>query len=112
MSKRALRRHHRERMIAHARTITRRWHGSYEPEQMKCVPGTGYSLASQGIDHTLADSRAVKYHNNLKLCSKAHHGCGNRRHGGFEEPLTRQELLNEFDFQEQTGEITKLRLED
>ena len=83
-------------MIAKARHVTRRWHQSYDHDwhDPLSVP-----------DHTLADSRAVKYHNNLKLCSKAYHGCGNRRHGGYEQPLTRQELLCELNLREQLKEV-------
>lgn len=92
MSQRAFRRHHRERMIAHARRITRRWHNSYEQS---------WNGPLSQPDHTKADEVAVRYHNHLKVCSAACHGCGNRRHGGYNHPYTRQELIAELSFLEE-----------
>ena len=79
MSKRALRRHHRVRMIKRARHVTRRWHSTYEPDQTKWVRGEGRVLVPQGIDHSYADEVAARIADYLKICSCEHCGCGNPR---------------------------------
>jgi len=83
-------------MIAKARTVTRRWHSSYDQDwndPLTCP------------DHTLADSRAVKYHDHLKVCSKLYHGCGNPRRGGWYSPLTIPEQQAEAELQEELDEL-------
>lgn len=82
-------------MIAHARTITRRWYSSYEQD-----PSDPLSTP----DHTSADATAVRYHNHLKACSRASHGCGNHRHGGYNDPLTWKEQVAAFSAQEEIAE--------
>lgn len=91
-------------MIAKARTVTRRWHGSYEPDQTTWE-GRERVLAPQGIDHTLSDSRAVKYHDHLKVCSCLNHGCGNPRRGGWYPPTTRAEQAVELELREELEEL-------
>lgn len=95
MSKRALRRHHRARMIAHAEKIQRRWWGLHEPtpEELR--------------------QAAVRLADNLAWCSC--YSCGNpRRHFGFTvfghnfEALTRQEIRHLLDFHEQMDYTEKL----
>ena len=105
MSKRAERRHHRERIVAHACRIRRRWYNSWEPDQNERVLGRGYVFVSKGTDHTDADANAVKFADHLKACGCI--SCGNpRRYGGFYEPvLTRQERLADLDLQEQLTEL-------
>jgi hypothetical protein len=93
MSKRALRRHHRARLVARARKIRRRWWRSWTPDQSEWVPGEGRVFAKRAVDHTQADASAAKYVDHLAACSCS--GCGNpRRFGGYAAPvLTRQERL-------------------
>lgn len=80
-SKRALRRHHRARMIARARRVTRRWYGTWEPRQSEWVKGKGSVFKRRPIDHTSADQYAVKVGDYLAVCSC--YSCGNpRRHFG------------------------------
>lgn len=95
-SRRALRRHHRERVIAKARIATRRWYGSYDHDWRD-------PLSSP--DHSFADARAVKYADHLCVCSKAYHGCGNRRHGGYEDPRTFPEVRADVAFAEALAEV-------
>jgi hypothetical protein len=105
MSKRALRRHHRARVVAHARIISRRWFSSWEPRQYEYVPGVGGGYVRRPVDHSDADARAVKFADHLAACSCA--SCGNpRRHGGFYHPvLTRQEQLADLQLREQLVEV-------
>lgn len=90
-SRRAVRRAHRVRVIAKARRVTRRWYSSYDQDWRDPL-----SVPS----HARADAAAVRYADHLCVCSKAYHGCGNRRHGGFEEPRTRPEAAVDLDLAE------------
>jgi len=110
MSKRAQRRHHRDRLIARTRRIRRRWWNSYEPDQSEWVQGEGRVFVSRKPDHSKADTDAVHRFNHLKDCSCVAYGCGNRRRcGGYQGPvLTRQERLAELHLRE---EVQHLRLE-
>jgi len=83
-------------MIAKARTVTRRWHSSYDQD---------WNDPLSHPDHTLADSRAVKYHNHLKVCSCLSHGCGNPRRGGWYPPTTSQERLADLELREALEEL-------
>lgn len=95
-SRRALRRHHRDRVIAKARTVTRRWHNSWE---------SSWNDPLTPPCHAHADAQAVKYADHLKVCSKAYHGCGNRRHGGYEDPRTFPEVRADVAFAEALAEV-------
>jgi len=92
-------------MIAKARRVTRRWHGSYEPRQQKFIWGQGYVLAPQGVDHSEADRQAVKVHNHLKVCSCLAFSCGNPRRGGWYPKFTRAEQRIELELQEELDEL-------
>lgn len=94
MSKRALRRHHRERMVARARRVTRRWFHSYSPNQFTWIRGQGPVYQPHSIDHTQADRAAVRLADHLQNCSCP--ACGNPRRypaGTTRGVLTRQERL-------------------
>lgn len=95
-SRRALRRHHRSRVIAKARVVTRRWHSSYDQDWRD-------PLSSPS--HAHADAQAVRLADHLKVCSKAYHGCGNRRHGGFEDPRTLAEVRADVVFAEALADL-------
>ena len=95
-SRRALRRHHRERVIAKARIATRRWHSSYDQDWRDPLSAPS---------HAKADAQAVRLADHLCACSKAYHGCGNRRHGGFEDPRTFPEVRADVDFAEALAEV-------
>lgn len=115
MSKRALRRNHRARIIARARHITRRWFSSWEPWQHEYIRGQGRVFLRKEVDHSEADAHAVKFADNMAACSCP--GCGNprRHHGqprvrpgmGFRnESLTMQErrsVLDWLDWEEELG---------
>jgi len=97
-SRRALRRHHRDRVIAHARTVTRRWHNSWES-------AWNDPLTSPSHDH--ADAQAARIADYLKVCSCQNHGCGNPRRG---DPYgyggrTRQEEFAEQELREEATEL-------
>ena len=64
MSKRAIRRHHRERIIAKARRIRRRWYNTWEPEQHTWRNGGSHT--HQLIDHTIADESARRMADHMK----------------------------------------------
>jgi len=92
MSKRALRRHHRARMIAHVKRIQRRW-------------WSGARFTEEELHQA-----ALRLADNLAWCSC--YSCGNpRRHFGFTvfgrsfEALTRQERRHLLDFHEQLREL-------
>ena len=104
MSQRALRRHHRDRMIAKARIVTRRWHSSYDPDQLEWVRSQQF-LDPKGIDHTDADKQAVRVADHLAICPCF--GCRNPRHAkGWGGPVrTRQEQAHELSLGEQLGEL-------
>lgn len=97
-SRRALRRHHRERVIAKARTVTRRWHSSWDQDWREPL-----SVPS----HAEADAQAVRVADHLKVCSCLTHGCGNPRRGTWYDPLTRSERAAELELRE---ELDALRL--
>jgi len=85
---RALRRHHRQRMVNKARALFTRW----------------------GEDEERVNRNAPKFADNLCWCSC--YSCGNpRRHLGFtvthrkDEIRTPQEIRADFDLQEQVEEI-------
>jgi hypothetical protein len=85
---RALRRHHRQRMVNRARALFARWGDDEER-----------------IRHT-----APRLADNLAWCSC--YSCGNpRRHLGFsvysyrDEMRTRQEILSDIDFRDQLREV-------
>jgi hypothetical protein len=82
MSKRALRRHHRARMLARAESVQRKWWGGIKVDPLKLA------LAAR----KLAD--------NLKCCSCFM--CGNvRRFGGWVAPkLARQEIVSRMTLRE------------
>lgn len=109
MSKRALRRHHRARVIARAKTIRRRWWNSWEPPQHEFVRGVGRVHVRRPLDHSEADAGAIKFADHLAVCSCV--TCGNpRRHGGAYAPvLTRQERIADLQMQE---EIDEMRLDE
>lgn len=106
---RALRRHHRARVIAKARRLRRRWFNSWEPDQWEWVRGRGRVpdrvYVRRRADHTVADAHAVKYADHLAVCSCV--SCGNpRRFGGSHAPvLTRQERVAELQLREQLDEV-------
>lgn len=84
MRSRAYRRHHRHRMLAHARRVI----------FIQCVDGD-----TSGIDH-----RISRHADNLAICSCPM--CGNpRRHGYFEPVLTFAERRADADFREQLREL-------
>lgn len=93
--KRAIRRHHRSRVLAKAKRLTRRWHWQ------------NHSLlkATESPEDSFTEDQAVRLADNLKACSLARHGCGNRRHGGYEQPLTLQEQKHDLDYQEGLDEV-------
>jgi len=96
-SRRALRRHHRSRVVAKARVVTRRWYSSYDQDWRDPL-----SVPS----HAKADARAVKYADHLKVCSCLSYGCGNPRRGGVDVPsLTRPELRQVQELQEELAEV-------
>jgi hypothetical protein len=90
-------------MIARARHVTRRWHGSYEPWQQSWVQGEGFVLVPRGIDHTEADQVAVRVADYLRVCSC--YLCGNPRRVGNDEPLTRQERRSLASYLDQLREL-------
>jgi hypothetical protein len=94
-SKRALRRHHRSRVLTKAKRLTRRWHWQNHP----------VLKATENPDESFTEDRAVRMADNLKVCSLARHGCGNRRHGGYEQPLTLQELKHCLSYEEELNEL-------
>lgn len=112
MSKRALRRHHRARKIAHALRIHRRWFGSWEPRQYEHVRGRGSVYVQRGVDHADADANAVKFADHLAVCSCVM--CGNpRRYGGnYASVLTRQERVANLYLREEIGELALADHED
>jgi hypothetical protein len=85
-------------MIARARTVVRRWHGSYEQE---CDDPLSRPYRSR------ADAQAVRIHDHLKVCSGTWCGCGNprRSRGAYSPVLTRQERLADLDMREQLSEV-------
>jgi hypothetical protein len=93
-------------MIAKARHVTRRWHGSYEPRQIDWIRDEGWVLVPRGDEHEAADEKAVRLHDHLKVCSCEHCGCGNpRRWRGSNGPaLTVQELRVAGDLRAQLEE--------
>lgn len=111
MSKRALRRHHRARMVEKAKKIVRRWYSAYEPEHIwyrrMQQPREMWLLPPEPPDFTRYDDRAPKVADNLKICSRRWCGCGNvRRHGGWNGPvLTRQERAAELALREWEWEV-------
>jgi len=106
MSQRALRRHHRDRLIARARRIRRRWWNSYEPDQTDWE-GRERVLVSRQADHSKADAEAARSFDTLKSCSCFAYSCGNqRRCGGYQGPvLTRQERVAELELREELEEL-------
>ena len=95
-SRRAVRRSHRVRVIAKARVVTRRWYSSYDQDWRDPLSAPS---------HARADAAAVRYADHLCVCSKAYHGCGNRRHGGFEDPRTFAEVRADVDFAEALADL-------
>ena len=79
-------------MIKRAQHVTRRWWGSYEPDQKTWVHGKGNLHAVKYIDHTGPDQQATRIADYLAVCSC--YSCGNpRRHHGFTVHSIRSEAL-------------------
>jgi len=97
MSKRALRRHHRQRMVEKAKKIVRRMFSAYEPDHVWSREDRCWE-APEPPDIARYDDRAVRFADHLKVCSRRWCGCGNvRRHRGYNGPvLTRQERFAEM----------------